>query len=381
MPILNDMKKALHFGAGNIGRGFIGLVLSNAGYELSFADVNSELIRQINELKHYTVETISSEPERFNVSVVQGFDIKNDDRALIKAMAEMDLITTAVGPNVLPKIAPLFAQALEYKAQKQINGFIHIIACENVIAGSELLKNEIYKLLNEDTRAYVDQWIVFPNSAVDRIVPIQENTEPLLVRVEPYYEWIIDQTKIKDDLSIRGAIFTDKLDAYIERKLYLVNAGHAAIAYAAYSKGYATISDALRDVEIYDHVKGQMLEAANLLSLKHGFSYKELATYAEKTLDRFSSPDITDSIFRVGRSPLRKLSPNDRFIRPLKDLYAFNLKSKHFEESILNALNYDYSFDDEAVQLQEMIKSKGIKRVLIEVCGLDENLPFVKRSS
>ena len=49
------MKKAIQFGAGNIGRGFIGGLLSNAGYHVVFADVNMTIIDRINADKKYTI--------------------------------------------------------------------------------------------------------------------------------------------------------------------------------------------------------------------------------------------------------------------------------------------------------------------------------------
>lgn len=378
MPISNSMKKACHFGAGNIGRGFIGLILHNAGYQLSFADVNSNLIQQLNQLRQYPVETISTPPIRQNVSVSTSFDINHDVDSLIESMAAMDLLTTAVGPNILPKIAPLFAKALEVKYEKQILTFLNIIACENVIAGSQLLKNEVFKYLSDETKEFVNQWVGFPNSAVDRIVPIQDNSEPLLVKVESYYEWVIDQSESKDNLFIEGAVFTDNLNAFIERKLYLVNAAHAAIAYMGYQMGYATISEALQNDEIRNHVFNQMLEAASLLSLKHGFNFDDLSKYALTTLQRFSNPDITDSITRVARSPIRKLSSNDRFIKPLNELYQYQCESKHFEISINYALMYDHFEDEEAVKLSQMIKSVGLDQTIRDVCQVSMNHPLVK---
>lgn len=372
------MKQALHFGAGNIGRGFIGSLLYQAGFELAFADVNTTLINKVNELKQYRVVTIEDNPYEILVKVDTSYDINQNHDELIQKMVGVDLITTAVGPNVLAKLAPLFALAFESKAKSNKETFVNVIACENVIAGSSILKEEIYKHLSKQTRSFVDKWVGFPSSAVDRIVPVQENKDPLLVQVEPFYEWVIDQNEVKGNLDINLAVFTSNLQAFIERKLYLVNAAHAAIAYAGYLKGNQTISEALQDEQIVELASEQMKEAAALLSKKHEFDYQELIDYSKKTLDRFKKPEITDFVHRVARSPLRKLSANDRFIKPLKELYQFNLESSHFVKSIKNALKYDYPEDEEAVMLQEKINNLGLIETLKEVCGLESNDPLLK---
>ena len=54
------MKKAIQFGAGNIGRGFIGAVLEKAGYHVVFADVNEQIVDRINRDKGYTVQIMDT---------------------------------------------------------------------------------------------------------------------------------------------------------------------------------------------------------------------------------------------------------------------------------------------------------------------------------
>ena len=54
------MKKAIQFGAGNIGRGFIGAVLEQAGYHVVFADVNEQVVARINSDRAYTVQIMDT---------------------------------------------------------------------------------------------------------------------------------------------------------------------------------------------------------------------------------------------------------------------------------------------------------------------------------
>jgi len=58
------MKKAIQFGAGNIGRGFIGLVLEQAGYHVVFADINQQMIDRLNTDKEYVVHVIDENTDQ-----------------------------------------------------------------------------------------------------------------------------------------------------------------------------------------------------------------------------------------------------------------------------------------------------------------------------
>lgn len=372
------MKKAVHFGAGNIGRGFIGLLLNHSDYFVNFVDVSDALIDALKRRQSYTVELIDDQSEKVVVNHVSGINSKFEQDLLKQALVEADLITTAVGPNILPVIAKSLVPAIEQRASQKVESFLNIIACENTIEGSTKLKNALVPLLSEVALEYVSKWVGFPDSAVDRIVPNQKNEDILWVKVEPFYEWVIDQTKIKGKLDIEGVHFTDTLEAYIERKLFTVNTGHTTCAYAGYLMKHATIREAMQDERIVQLVEKVLKETAEMLVKKHGFDETKQNEYVIKTIKRFKNPSIIDEVTRVGRSPMRKLAKGDRFIKPMLECDALGLNYDGLVQSVLNALKFDFVDDEESVKLQSMLVEKGLENTLIEVTGLDKDHPVLR---
>jgi len=212
---------------------------------------------------------------------------------------------------------------------------------------------------------------------VDRIVPNQVNEDPLLVKVEPFYEWVIDAKGIKGSFNIEGVHFTDRLEAFIERKLFTVNTGHATVAYAAYRKGYHTIFESLKDEEVERLLTGVLSETSAYLVNQYGFDEEAQKKYMSKTIQRFKNPYVVDEVVRVARGVLRKLSGNDRFMKPLKECNRVGLPVDYLVTSIANALHYDASDDAEAVKLQELIKSRGLTETLVEITGLSANSELI----
>ncbi len=373
------MKQAVHFGAGNIGRGFIGLLLTQSDYFVTFVDVNETVIQALKSRQKYVVELVGETVESVSVKNVTGINSRNELAETIEALNQAELITTAVGPSILPMIAKTLVSTIEYRAKNHIESFLNIIACENMIGASYQLKTALLDLLSDQAKQYFKQWVGFPNAAVDRIVPNQVNEDPLLVKVEPFYEWVIDTKGIKGTLNIEGVHFTDRLEAYIERKLFTVNTGHATVAYAAYRKGFVTIPEALMDSQIETLVSGVLSETSDYLIKRYGFDPEAQRKYMLKTIQRFKNPYVVDEVVRVGRGVLRKLSENDRFIKPLKECVRMELSSDHLIEAIANALHYDSVEDTEAVKLQEMILAKGLKETLAEITGLPIDSELIER--
>ncbi|GLB59172.1 mannitol-1-phosphate 5-dehydrogenase [Cytobacillus sp. NCCP-133] len=369
---------AVHFGAGNIGRGFIGSLLNKSGYKVCFVDVNKEVVDLLNERKKYRVVLADENSEEMEVDQVFAINSMTHKEDVIDHIAKADLVTTAVGPTILPLIAEVIASGL----MKRIQGLkqpLNIIACENMIGASSFLKEQVYQKIDASDVELFDEYFGFPDAAVDRIVPNQTNEDKLKVAVEPFYEWVVDQTKtVGGNPAVEGIHYVDNLSAYIERKLFTVNTGHAVAAYLGYKHGLNTIMEAMENNEIYTNVENALKESGAVLVEKYGFDENEHSAYIAQILSRFQNIHISDEITRVARGPLRKLGPNDRLISPARQ-YVELLGGQpiHLAKAIAAALQYDYQGDEEAVKLQEMIRKQGIEATLIEVGGLEPGHPLI----
>ena len=362
------MKKAVHFGAGNIGRGFIGLLLSQAGYHVSFVDVAAPLVDDINTLGKYNVQ-IFGEAEKTLVENVSAINSNENLDALLDAIVEADIVTTAIGPNILKFIAPNIAKGLTKRVAVNKTP-LNIIACENMVGGSTVLKNFVYENLSDDVKPEVQKLIGFPDAAVDRIVPLQKNDEKLLVKVEPYAEWDVDSKGVVGELpAIKGMTLVDNLGAYIERKLFTVNTGHASIAYSAYQKGYTDMSKAMQDEEIVAAARAVWAETSALLIDKYKFAPAVHQKYVATTENRFKNPNLSDEVTRVARGPKRKLSAADRLVSPATQLIERGLVPYALAKVIAAALKFDYAEDKEAVEVQEFIKANGIDAAITHFTG------------
>lgn len=362
---------AVHFGAGNIGRGFIGNLLYQSGFETCFVDVNSELVNLINEKKQYRVELANAAHEGLLVKNVRAINSSTDPELVIETIAKANLVTAAVGPNVLPFIAGLLVEGLKERLI-QTGQPLTIIACENMIGGSAFLKEKVYEKLTEEEKSQFDTCFSFPNAAVDRIVPNQVNEDKTAVQVEPFYEWVVDESAIIGDKPpVKGITFVKDLEPYIERKLYTVNTGHAAVAYFGYLAGMRRMDEALASEEIKIMTEKVLQETGKLLIAKYNFNEQEHGDYIQKIMGRFANPFISDDVTRVGRSPLRKLQFNDRLVGPATQyVELFNETPNFLAMGIAAALRYDYLEDPEAKLIQETIQQKGIRHAIETFTGL-----------
>ncbi|MEH0833013.1 mannitol-1-phosphate 5-dehydrogenase [Pectobacterium cacticida] len=373
--------KALHFGAGNIGRGFIGKLLADANVELTFADVNQPLLDALNSRKGYTVRIVGDDTRLDTVAGVSA--VHSGSQEAIALVATVDLVTTAVGPQILEKIAGTLAQGLSQRYDNGNTRPLNIIACENMVRGTSQLKQHVLKLLPEGQQAWVAEHVGFVDSAVDRIVPPAEanSDDELAVTVETFSEWIVDQTQFCGaPPAIPGMELTDNLMAFVERKLFTLNTGHAITAYLGQQAHHQTIRDAILDPQVRAVVKGAMEESGAVLIKRYGFDAEKHAAYINKILSRFENPHLHDDVERVGRQPLRKLSAGDRLIKPLLGTLEYQLPHDNLITGIAAAMHYRSEQDPQAQELAELIRTQGPQAALAQISGLDANSAVVAQA-
>ncbi len=372
--------KALHFGAGNIGRGFIGKLLADAQVEVVFADVNQTVLDALNARGEYEVHVVGEQSRVEKVSHVSAVNSTGQD--VVALIAAVDLVTTAVGPQILERIAGTVAQGLIKRHDAGNTRPLNIIACENMVRGTSQLKQHVLKALPEQYHAWVEQHVGFVDSAVDRIVPPAEagTQDPLAVTVETFSEWIVDKTQFKGEPpKIAGMELTDNLMAFVERKLFTLNTGHAITAYLGQHAGHRTIRDAILDPAIRQVVKGAMEESGAVLINRYGFEAEKHAAYINKILQRFENPYLHDDVERVGRQPLRKLSAGDRLIKPLRGTLEYGLRHDNLAKGIAAAMHYHSEQDPQAQEWAQLLEKSGPRAALAQVSGLEEDSEVVEQ--
>jgi len=306
------MKQAVIIGAGNIGRGFIGQIMSDAGYETCFVDVSEKIVGELNARREYPLEIVrtgaSTRLTVKNVRAVNG----NDREAAQRAIADCDICVTCVGAKAIKFIIPNLAGGIRLRYAETSRPF-NLLICENLMDADTYIHSLLEPELTADELASVG----LVETSVGRMVPIPDpelaKIDPLLVRAEEYAVLPCDRDAFKGEVpDIRNVLPVSPFRFIIERKLYLHNMGHATCAYLGMYKGYEYISEAIADPEIRVIVREAMTESAVALAKRFGMPFDELIEHTNDLIRRFGNTALGDTCARVGADIPRKLAKSDR---------------------------------------------------------------------
>ncbi len=368
--------KAVIFGAGNIGRGFLGQLFHQSGYEIVFIELDPDLIARLNADRAYPIHMVSDEGRKtYRVEGVRAIHA-SDTAHIVEEIATADMLATAVGVNALPAIAPTIARSLRHRFESGNTAELNIIICENIIHSGEHLKALVLEHLPEEYCGTLNETTGWVATVVSRMVPVvteeMREENPAQIAVEPYCILPVDKHAVKGPLpKIEGFLYADNLPALEERKLFAHNAGHALCAYFGYHKGYTYIYQSIRDSEIRQKTLGGLRESGRALIEKHRFDPGEHKAHLEDLVRRFSNVALGDTVARVARDPIRKLGRHDRFIGSALLALEYGIRPMFLLEGIIAALRYDHPDDEKAIELQSLLADEGIAHVLETICDLD----------
>jgi mannitol-1-phosphate 5-dehydrogenase len=377
------MRQAVIFGAGNIGRGFIGQLYSESGYAVTFVDVDQPLIDALNARGAYTIQLVDNEgSEDVCVGPVRALHADDAD-AVVEAVSRAEMMATAVGARALPYVAPNIAAGVRQRIESGNDRALNCIVCENLKGAAGVLRDMVVEHLTPDrvAQAYLDAHVGFVDTVIGRMVPPLtpevRAQEPSLIRVEPYKELPVDRAGFVGPVpAIEAMEVCDSFPVYTARKLYVHNCGHAVLAYLGYLKGYTYGYDALADREIEASLEAAWQESIAGQVARYGVQASWLCAHAQDLRRRFANRALGDTVFRLGRDPARKIGPTDRLVAPARLAEAAGVAPRALAWTIAAALCFDPGADPMAQALQRRLADEGVDAVLADVSHIQPDEPL-----
>lgn len=331
--------KFLMYGAGNIGRGFIGQVFSQAGYQVTFVDIDTKIVDEFNRRKSYPVNIVGNEPKTLEISNICAIN-GMDSQAVVNAICECDLMATSLGAAALERVAPIIAQGFA-KRMDAGGSPLNILICENLKDSAHLLHDWITKSIDPSHISQIYDNLGLVEAAISRMVPVNVNEDILAIDVEKYDFLPIDCAAFKGEVpSIPQLVPYTPFSFYEDRKLYLHNMGHAVCGYLGNIYGYKYIWEAISDPWIRLLVQNAMTESASMLSVEYSQRFSTIFNHGENLICRFQNKALGDTCERVTRDPMRKLATSDRLIAPLKNCYKNDIPATYLASAVAVAV-YD----------------------------------------
>lgn len=375
--------KIVIFGAGKIGRSFIGQLFSRGGYEVVFIDIYKPVIDELNRRRSYQVLIKAEKEEVLNIVNVRG--VYADDLPSVAAeVASTGIIAVCVGLNGLSNLFPALVHGLIQRYETDDCAAVDIIIAENMRNADAYFRNELSNLLPGGYP--IDRLIGLVETSIGKMVPIMLKkdieSDILQVFAEPYNTLILDQRAFRNPVPvIDGLSPKENMKAWVDRKAFIHNLGHAAAAYIGYlhHPNFTFLHEVLAAEEVLHPVRAAMLQSADLLMHKYPgeFTTEDLTGHIDDLLARFQNKFLGDTVFRVGCDLMRKLGPEDRLAGAIRTAIGFDLPY----DRILYALVCGFHFratDEHGDTLPQDIEfakqyNKGITRVLTDICGFDPN--------
>lgn len=369
------------FGAGKIGRSFIGQLFGRAGYEIIFVDMDLSLVKKLNRRRQYPVIIKGTDfEEKLVIENVRSIHALQRNE-VIDAFSQAGIVAVSVGKSALPAIAPVVAEGLIKRKNERSEHGVDIILAENMRSADLYFREKLREKLPPTYP--LDDLVGLVETSIGKMVPIMTASDleedPLQVFAEPYNTLILDRKGFRGEIpEIPEFSLKDNMKAWVDRKAFIHNLGHATAAYEGHLRHPEAIYmyEVLDDEKVYGSTKKVMHQAAQILMAIYPgeFTEKELSDHIDDLLMRFQNRNLGDTVFRVGSDLKRKLGRDDRFMGVIRIAEKYGLPCG----IILKAMSLGFKFmgkDENGRMLSGDEEFHGQwnqdrDRVLENICGL-----------
>jgi mannitol-1-phosphate 5-dehydrogenase len=323
--------KIVIFGAGKIGRSFIGQLFSRGGYKVVFIDIDPIIVESLNRIRSYRIIIKGEKEEEITIQNVQALSAF-DEHKVIEAISTAGILAVSVGKNSIEKIIPIIASGLKLRYDQNPNYPLDIIIAENMRAAANFIRERLIQYLPSDYP--IEKLVGLIEASIGKMVRYmtlaEQKIDPLMVYAEPYNTLILDAKEFKSSIpDIKGLAPKDNIKAWVDRKAFIHNLGHATAAYYGFYHCHHAVFlyEVLDNSEICQFTRDVMLQSADIVRAAYpsDFTISDLVDHIDDLIFRFKNKALQDTLFRVGHDLVRKLRCDDRFIGAVH--LAISLKS------------------------------------------------------
>ena len=355
------------WGAGKIGRGFIGDLFYRAGYKITFIDADRELTETLGTQGYYTVYNLRSEVEQ-EKKLIDRFSILHfEERIKVQAaLNSTQLMAVVVFPSAFKDTAKRIAEHIEERRLRKDAPALDIILCANIHHPEPRFRKLIDSFLSEEGRKYLRQNIGIAESLIIRMAvePTDEmkKEDPFVVMTNGYKQLTVDKKALKNNPpEIKGIRLTERIASEEIRKMYTYNMVHAVYAYLGKLKKYTTVMESINDEAVQSAALGALEEVSRALQKEYNFTEQEMNRWNQEVLENMANPILRDTINRVGGDPKRKLQNKDRLIGPALLCRKNGIMPYYLTIAIASGYMFSNPEDSSSVEIQDFLKTYDIK--------------------
>jgi len=363
-------KSVVIWGAGKIGRGFIGDLFYRSGYQITFVDADRTLTGKLEQQGYYTVHNMRSENDQEKI-IIDGFRVLHiDDKSeILNAMMGTQIMAIAVFPAAFEDTAKKVAEHIEKRRENSETSPLDIILCANIHHPEPQFRKYIESFLSEEGKKYLHQNVGIAESLIIRMAvePTEEmkREDPFVVMTNGYRILTVDQKALRNKApEVEGIRLTENIASEEIRKMYTYNMVHAVYAYLGSLKNLTTVIQAIQDKDVQSAAKGALEEVSLALQKEYGFSEDEMRKWNQEVLANMANPILKDTINRVGGDPKRKLQNQDRLIGPALLCRKNGIMPWYLSLAAAGGYLFSNPEDRSALEIQDYLKAYDIKKAV-----------------